>query len=186
MTTTKPSQPNFATKNDPIFTWSIRDLMETRQDSSWHLMSEDQAAQVCENVSQHTDRTDDRLYKVYADAVDEIYDAVKKAVKSTAAARAIIDASPKPAAFHQPRYPAESCYVFSLYWYEFVEGFELPDLTNLVASLPEPHQALVNQVVATVAARHLTSIRDLYLDWTSSLQEDQISPRRPPMSQTYQ
>ena len=186
MTTTKPSQQNFVTKNDPIFTWSIRDLMETRQDSRWRLMSEEQAAQVCEKVSQHTDHTDDQLYKVYADAIDDIYDAVKKAVKSTAAARVIIDASQKPTAFHQPRHPAESCYVFSLYWYEFVEGFELPDLTNLVTSLPKPHQELVNQVVATVAAKHLTSIRDLYLDWTDSLQEDQISPHRPLMSQTYQ
>ena len=186
MTTTEPSRPNFVTKQDPIFTWSIRDLMETRQDSSWRLMSEDQARQVCENVSNHTDRTDDRLYKVYADAVDDIYDTVKKAVTSTAAARAIIDASPEPAAFHQPRHPAESCYVFSLYWYEFVEGFELPDLTDLVIYLPERHQTLVNQVVAAVAARHLTSIRDQYLDWTDSLQEDQIGPHRPLMSQTYQ
>ena len=178
MTTTESSQPNFVTKQDPIFTWSIRDLMENRQDSSWRLLSEDQARAVCEHVSNNTDDTDDRLYKIYADAVDEIYDAVKKAVKSTAAAQAIIDESPKPAAFHEPRHPAESCYVFSLYWYEFVEGFELPDLTNLVTSLPEPHQALVNQVVAVTAARHLTSIRDLYLDWTDSMQEAQISARR--------
>ena len=175
LTTTGSSRPNFIAEKDPIFTWSIRDLLENRQDSNWRLLSEDQARQVCETLSNHADDADDKLYKVYADAVEDIYDAVKKAVASTTAAQAIIDTSPEPAAFHQPRHPAESCYVFSLYWYEFMEGFELPDLTNMVTSLPTPHQALVNRVVAITAARHLTNIRDQYLDWTDSLNEDHIN-----------
>ena len=185
MTTNKTGPSNFANGDQPIFSWSIRDLMEHRHDQAWRLLSEDQTRQVLDNVSYRIDRADDRIHHAYADAADDIYAAVERAIASPIAALDIIEAEPKPEHQTPGQHPAERCLVFSLYWHEFSTAFELPDITHRVKALQQHHQELVNQTVASVASRHLPGVHGLYMDFADSLSAEHVQPNRPLLAQTY-
>ncbi len=116
MTTTETGSRDFATGDQPIFSWSIRDLMEHRRDQAWRLLSEEQARQVLDNVSYRIDRADDRIHHAYADADADIHAAVERASAAPIAALDIIEAEPEPEHQTPGQHPAERCLVFSLYW----------------------------------------------------------------------
>ena len=152
----------------PVIKWTLADAMRRAGDPSWQALNGRQCMSALGQLSQHTRRADDHLSALYAQLAADAAAALAQPLDTA-------DTDPGTPEETQTQTPAENAVIFSLEVQDLMDYIELDEeiepnsRARSLDILEEEITPQVRRVIDRVAGQYDDRIRQVYHDWTDSL-----------------
>ena len=164
----------------PITEWTIADILESRQDQTGILLSENQCQSITNQLERYRRRADNTLERLHRELAEQIVNTLDEIVHGRATiSQTISDIPTEQTDEHHSRTETsatrERC--FSLWWSDILQIFDDQDVKQVdqfIDRLDDPEAEQVQELILRMTNQ--SPIQTLYREWADSLPADALMP----------